>query len=130
MNYIIIPKQETVYCGDNRGTNEFIQLHNQPLARGGSCVKTYMTFGRALSAAKVVGHVCNVLNDIYIMTVDVDRVRSSDNFPDNFLFGGREIVWNGTSKSILSLIDEQESGIQNDFPVTFNTIGSASKRTR
>jgi hypothetical protein len=122
MNYIIIPKHETVYCGDNRGTNTFIQLHNYPLVRGGSCVKTYRTFGRALSEAKTLGHVCKVLNDLYIMTVDEDRVRSSDNFPDNFLLGGRDIVWNGTSKSILSLIDEQERGIQNDFPVTFKNV--------
>jgi hypothetical protein len=57
-------------------------------------------------------------NDTYIMTVHRDRIKNTDEFS----LGARDIEWNYESKSILSLIDEQERGIQNDFPVTFTKV--------
>jgi hypothetical protein len=57
-------------------------------------------------------------NDTYIMTVHRDRIKNTD----EFYLRARDIEWNCTSKSILCLIDEQERGIQNDFPLTFTKV--------
>ena len=57
-------------------------------------------------------------HDTYIMTVHHDRL----NTLDDFSIDSHHIFLNGIFKSILCLIDEQERGIQNDFPVTFTKV--------
>jgi hypothetical protein len=110
MNYVIIPSTREMLCNDN-------QIRSFPLfGTYRWCVKKYKTLGRAMSAAKKFRD--TLQNDTYIMTVHYNGLNISDNFSIN----SRHIFLNGSMKSILCLIDEQERGIQNDFPVTFTKV--------
>lgn len=111
MNYIIVPKLDMMLCGDNK-------LRSNPLTFGTYrwCVKSYKTLGRAMSAASKFGKTYKPYT--FIMTVHGERLKQSDDFS----IDARHIFLNGILKSILCLIDEQERGIQNEFPVTFTKV--------
>jgi hypothetical protein len=110
MNYVIIPKLDSMLCGDNK-IRSFALFGTYRW-----CVKSYKTLGRAMSAAKKFR--VTLQNDTYIMTVHHNRLKTSDDFS----IDSRHIFLNGILKSIICLIDEQERGIQNDFPVTFTKV--------